>query len=79
MTAVQATAAQALVTYRKANGLTQKMLGDMLDVTQVTVARWETGSNIADKLLPRVSDRTGISRAILRPDLARLLNEGAAS
>lgn len=68
-----------LVTYRKQHGLTQKGLAAHLDVARETVARWETGRKIDDDLLPKVSERTGISRSVLRPDLARLLDEKPAS
>jgi transcriptional regulator with XRE-family HTH domain len=67
-----------LVAYRKRHGLTQQALASQLDVARGTVARWETGRRIDDELLPRVSDRTGISRGALRPDLARLLEEKPA-
>ena len=62
-----------LVDYRKQHGLTQKGLARHLDVARETVARWETGRKIDDDLLPRVSERTGIPRGTLRPDLAKLL------
>jgi transcriptional regulator with XRE-family HTH domain len=64
-----------LVTYRKQHGLTQKALAGKLDVARETVARWETGRRIDDELLPKVSEYTGIPRGILRPDLAKLLDE----
>ena len=67
-----------LVAYRRQHGLTQKALGSQLDVARETVARWETGRSIHDKLLPRVAGRTGISRAALRPDLAKLLEEASS-
>jgi transcriptional regulator with XRE-family HTH domain len=72
-------AAHPLVVYRKQHGLTQKGLAEQLDVARVTVARWETGRNIRDELLPKVSDLTGIPRSALRPDLARLLDEKPAT
>lgn len=68
-----------LVTYRKRRGLTQKDLAAELDVARETVARWETGRRIDNDLLPRVSERTGISRGALRPDLAKLLDEKPAA
>lgn len=68
-----------LVAYRKQRGLTQKGLAVELDVRRETVARWETGRRIDDDLLPRVSERTGIARGVLRPDLAKLLDEPASS
>jgi DNA-binding XRE family transcriptional regulator len=67
-----------LVTYRKSRDLTQAQPADELDVARETVARWETGRRIDDKLLPRVSERTGIARGVLRPDLAVLLGTEAA-
>jgi transcriptional regulator with XRE-family HTH domain len=62
-----------LVAYRKQRGLTQKGLAAHLDVTRETVARWETGRRIDGTLLPKISDRTGIPRGVLRPHLAKLL------
>lgn len=64
-----------LAAYRKRHGLTQKDLAAQFEVARETVARWETGRKIDDALLPRVADRTGIARGVLRPDLAKLLNE----
>lgn len=64
----------ALRKYRVAKGLTQAALGKELGVTDVTVSRWETGQRkVDDDLLPMVSERTGIPKGLLRPDLARLL------
>jgi transcriptional regulator with XRE-family HTH domain len=68
-------AVHPLVAYRKRRGLTQKGLAEELRVARETVARWETGRKIDDDLLARVSERTGIARGELRPDLARLLGE----
>lgn len=68
-----------LVAYRKQHGLTQKALAKHLDVARETIARWETGRPIDDDLLPMVSERTGIARRVLRPDLAKLLDEKPAS
>lgn len=68
-------AVHPLVAYRKQRGLTQKALAAHLEVARETVARWETGRRIDDDLLPRVSERTGIPRGILRPDLAKLLDQ----
>lgn len=67
-----------LVAYRKERGLTQKGLAAHLKVARETVARWETGRRIDDELLPMVSERTGIARGVLRPDLAKLLDEKPA-
>lgn len=71
-------AVHPLVTYRKQQRLTQKGLAALLEVARETVARWETGRRIDDDLLPRVSERTGITRSALRPDLAELLGEKPA-
>lgn len=64
--------------YREDRGLTQDALAKELGVTSVSVSRWETGARkIDDDLLPRVSEKTGITKALLRPDLAALLEQGA--
>lgn len=68
-----------LVAYRKLNRLTQKGLAAQLEVARETVARWELGRKIDDDLLPRVAERTGIPRGVLRPDLAKLLGEAPAA
>lgn len=72
-------AVHPLVTYRKLRGLTQKGLAAHLDVARETVARWETGRRIDDDLVPMVSERTGIAPSLLRPDLAKLLDEKPTS
>ncbi len=66
-------AVHPLVAHRKEHKLTQRALAAQLDVARETVARWETGRKIDDDLLPRVSERTGIARSVLRPDLVLLL------
>lgn len=67
-------AVHPLKTYRKAERLTQEGLAERLGVARTTVARWETGErNVDDDLLPKVSLVTGIPKAKLRPDLAKLL------
>jgi transcriptional regulator with XRE-family HTH domain len=66
--------------YREAQRLTQNDLAERLGVARTTVARWETGErNIDDELLPKVSELTGITKAILRPDLARMLAQTEAA
>lgn len=63
-----------LVKYRSETGQSQEALAKTLDVTGVTVSRWETGARqIGRAVLPRVVERTGISAAELRPDLAELM------
>ncbi len=65
--------------YRTDRGLTQDALAKELGVDPITVSRWETGARkIDDSLLPAVSEKTGIPRVELRPDLAELLNEAGA-
>lgn len=60
--------------YRKDRSLTQEALGKELGVTAQTVWRWETGSRrIDDDLLSIVAEKTGIAKALLRPDLAALM------
>lgn len=38
-----------LVEYRKKHGLTQKQLGDLLDLDQATVARYEAGKRLPQR------------------------------
>lgn len=58
--------------------LGQSDLAVMLDVSTTTVWRWEARKRkVDDELLARVSERTGIPKSILRPDLADLMNEAA--
>ena len=63
-----------LAQFRASNGQTQEALAKELGVTGVTVSRWETGERkINGSLLQKVSAHTGIPAALLRPDLAKLL------
>jgi len=58
--------------------LSQEQLAKLLNVSRVTVTRWESGARkIQDEKLPVVSAKTGIPRTKLRPDLAALLREAA--
>lgn len=59
--------------YRESKGLTRKALGKELDVSEVTVGRWESGTRSVRKtLLPKVQEVTGIEpAAILNFDLKR--------
>lgn len=51
---------------RKENSMTQEQLGQMLNVSQRTVSRWETGHNMPDiSLLNPLSDALGINVAEL--------------
>lgn len=53
--------------------LSRAELGDLLDVSRVTVFRWETGEREIDEArLAHVADKTGIPAKELRPDLAKL-------
>lgn len=50
--------------------LKRAALAKALGVARVTVKRWETGDrNIDPELVPSVSEKTGIPREKLRPDL----------
>lgn len=62
-----------LAVYRKAKGLTQRELADVLNVARETVARWEGGRRIDTEFLTSIAKKTGIATAELRPDLANLL------
>ncbi len=67
-----------LKTYRKTADLTQLELADKLGVTRTTVARWEGGKRKVDReLVLTVSEKTGIPKRDLRPDLAELMGEAA--
>lgn len=68
-----------LVTYRKVRNLTQLALARELHVSRTTVARWECGDRkVGKRKLPEVSEKTGIDRRALRPDLDELLSGAAA-
>jgi DNA-binding transcriptional regulator YdaS (Cro superfamily) len=58
--------------------LSRKGLADLLGVKRETVFRWETDARkIDDELLSIVSEKTGIPRKELRPDLFDLMTEAA--
>lgn len=65
-----------LAQYRFDNGRqSQEALAKALEVSGVTISRWETGARRIDEaILPRVVERTGIPAAVLRPDLAELMS-----
>ena len=64
--------------YRNSRGFTQDALAKELGVTSITVSRWETGARKIDTdLLPGISEKTGISKQDLRPDLAEVMREAA--
>jgi len=72
--------AHPLKTYRQKQTppLSQEQLAKLLNVSRVTVTRWESGARkIDDGKLPIVSAKTGIPRTKLRPDLAALMREAA--
>lgn len=59
--------------------MTQQDLARLLDVDRATVCRWESGERKPDHaLVPKISEKTGISAKELRPDLAELMGEQAA-
>jgi len=54
--------------------LSQRQLADMLGVSTAAISRWEAGERKPDgELVPMISEKTGISPAELRPDLAALM------
>lgn len=60
-----------LAVYRKQTGITQKTLAKELGVAEMTVSRWELRErSIGIKNLDLVSEKTGIPKRELRPDLA---------
>jgi transcriptional regulator with XRE-family HTH domain len=53
-----------LADYRKDHGLSRKALADALEVTEVTVGRWENGKRgVRKTLLPKIEDKFGIPPA----------------
>lgn len=70
--------AHPLTEYRKAGNLSRKDLAEILGVERMTVYRWETGARKIDhELVPAISEKTGIPKSELRPDLAALFTESA--
>jgi transcriptional regulator with XRE-family HTH domain len=62
--------------WRESQRLTHSEFADMVGVNRVTVSRWESGTRLIDvPMLPLVAEKTGISPARLRPDLAALFVE----
>jgi transcriptional regulator with XRE-family HTH domain len=65
-----------LIDYRKRRQITLETLANELGVATVTLSRWEMGTRkIGVGSLPKVSLITGISKQILRPDLAAVFRE----
>jgi transcriptional regulator with XRE-family HTH domain len=64
-------AALAIRKYRKDRNLSLWALAEMVGVTAPTVLAWERGTQVSERRLERVSNATGISVAVLRPDLAK--------
>lgn len=57
--------------------MTQQDLATALGVDRATVCRWESGERKPDHaLVPKISEKTGIPAADLRPDLADLMKVG---
>lgn len=66
----------SLKAYRASNGITQDALAKELGVHPLSVSRWETGERRLDRgLLNLVSEKTGIPKRELRPDIAELMTE----
>lgn len=60
--------------YREDRQMSQAQLGQEFGVAAETIYRWESGNRKIDPdLLPLVSEKTGIPREQLRPDLVNLL------
>lgn len=65
---------------RQTPPLSQKQLADMLNVSRISVVRWETGArNVDIDRLTTISELTGIAPADLRPDLAELMQTSEAA
>lgn len=64
-----------LTAYRAERGMSRDDLAAALEVSRMTVWRWETGARrIDENQLAMVVERTGIPAATLRPDLAELMS-----
>ena len=69
-----------LTAFRQGQKLTRPGLARLLNVKPSTVWRWETGKRKVDlEMLSSVSEKTGIARAVLRPDLAEALAQPEAA
>jgi transcriptional regulator with XRE-family HTH domain len=66
-------ATSPLRAHRKAERITLEQLAERLGVNKSTVLRWEEGV-VPEKWVIAVSKETGIAPAVLRPDLAKLMN-----
>jgi transcriptional regulator with XRE-family HTH domain len=54
--------------------LSRRDLAKLLGVSPASVTRWENGKRLPEKkLLPLISEQTGISPEQLRPDIAELM------
>jgi transcriptional regulator with XRE-family HTH domain len=66
--------AHPLKKFRETHKLSQSDLARLLDTSRSNVNRWESGErNIKSKMVPTISEKTGIPAAELRPDLAELM------
>ncbi len=56
------TIAENIIAFRKANGMSQQDLGDMLHVSSKTISRWETGKGMPDlSVLPTIAALFNVS------------------
>ena len=69
-----------LVRYREVAGLSQADLARRVGVDKSTINKIEQGSRPASpRLAVRIEAATGISRAIIRPDIFGVLPEGVSA
>jgi transcriptional regulator with XRE-family HTH domain len=67
-----------LKAFRELRQLSPADLARLLEVSPAAVSRWESGErNVDRRLLPKITEKTGISAKELRPDLAELMSEAA--
>jgi len=65
-----------LKAFREAQKISKADLARLLGVSRSIAHRWETGERkIGPDSLATVSEKTGISKKILRPDLAEKLED----
>jgi transcriptional regulator with XRE-family HTH domain len=70
---MEAAAVHPLTAFRKAKGLSQEQLAKRLKLSNSALGRVIRGKRkIGERKLPIIVKVTGISAAVLRPDLARL-------
>lgn len=67
-----------LAAYRERTGKTQEEIARSVGCSKPTISRIESGNQgLSDALLKKLVRKTGVPAALLRPDLAALMQEPA--